>query len=162
MDRGDDSLSAVINMLQRDMEELKAAQSKGIDGAAIYPIGSVITFYDSDDHSNHLGLTWERFATGRMVVGYDSSDASFDTIGETGGEKTHTLTVDEIPSHSHKVYTVDTGSGGSGYGKKNGLYYDGGWWGNSQGAPNVGNTGGGQAHNNMPPYVVAALWRRIA
>ena len=156
MDRGDDSLSAVINMLQRDMEELKAAQSKGIDGSAIYPIGSVITFYDSDDHSGHLGLTWERFATGRMVVGYDSTDASFDTIGETGGEKTHTLTTDEMPSHSHggiKRVSGET-TGDQQEGITMGRYYGNTSW--------VSNTGGGQAHNNMPPYVVAALWRRTA
>lgn len=156
MDRGDDSLSAVINMLQRDMEELKAAQSKGIDGSAIYPIGSVITFYDSDDHSGHLGLTWERFATGRMVVGYDSTDASFDTIGETGGEKTHTLTVDEMPSHSHggiKTVSSET-SGDQQQGINMGRYY-----GNDV---STSSNGGGQAHNNMPPYVVAALWRRTA
>lgn len=159
MDRGDDSLSAVINMLQRDMEELKAAQSKGIDGSAIYPIGSVITFYDADDHSNHLGLTWERFATGRMVVGYDSSDASFDTIGETGGEKTHTLTVAEMPKHTHPVYIVSTESGGT---QQDGLRSTGRWYGNSHGSPNVANAGGDGAHNNMPPYVVAALWRRTA
>ena len=159
MDRGDDSLSAVINMLQRDMEELKAAQSKGIDGSAIYPIGSVITFYDSDDHSNHLGLTWERFATGRMVVGYDSTDASFDTIGATGGEKTHTLTVDEIPSHAHDFvvpprYSWEYSSGGAMYGQNTSTSAD-----NDQ---TTSSAGGGQAHNNMPPYVVAALWRRTA
>ena len=156
MDRGDDSLSAVINTLQRDMEELKAAQSKGIDGSAIYPIGSVITFYDSDDHSGHLGLTWERFATGRMVVGYDSSDASFDTIGETGGEKTHTLTIDEMPSHAHagiKTVSSET-SGNQQQGINMGRYYGNDVW--------TADRGGNQAHNNMPPYVVAALWRRTA
>ena len=156
MDRGDDSLSAVINTLQRDMEELKAAQSKGIDGSAIYPIGSVITFYDSDDHSGHLGLTWERFATGRMVVGYDSTDASFDTIGETGGEKTHTLTIDEMPKHAHAGIKTVSGetSGTQEQGIIQGRYYDNDVW--------TADRGGDQAHNNMPPYVVAALWRRTA
>ena len=156
MDRGDDSLSAVINMLQRDMEELKAAQSKGIDGSAIYPIGSVITFYDSDDHSGHLGLTWERFATGRMVVGYDSTDASFDTIGETGGEKTHTLTIDEMPKHAHAGIKTVSGetSGTQEQGIIQGRYYGNDVW--------TADRGGNPAHNNMPPYVVAALWRRTA
>ena len=156
MDRGDDSLSAVINTLQRDMEELKAAQSKGIDGSAIYPIGSVITFYDSDDHSNHLGLTWERFATGCMVVGYDSSDASFDTIGETGGEKTHQLTIDEMPTHAHAGIKTVSGetSGTQEQGIIQGRYYGNDVW--------TADRGGNQAHNNMPPYVVAALWRRTA
>ena len=156
MDRGDDSLSAVINTLQRDMEELKAAQSKGIDGSAIYPIGSVITFYDSDDHSGHIGLTWERFATGRMVVGYDSTDASFDTIGETGGEKTHTLTIDEMPKHAHAGIKTVSGetSGTQEQGIIQGRYYGNDAW--------TADRGGNQAHNNMPPYVVAALWRRTA
>lgn len=123
----------------------------------VYPVGSIVTFYDTADHSNFLGLTWTRFAAGRMVVGYDSSDTDFDTIGETGGEKTHTLTVDEMPSHRHNI-----GQTYSGY-----RVYQGG------SAPNAIYTGyavaeptnyvgGGQAHNNMPPYITAALWRRTA
>lgn len=125
----------------------------------VYPVGSIVTFYDTADHSNFLGLTWTRFAAGKMVVGYDSSDEDFDTIGETGGEKTHTLTVDEMPSHHHSREYVDTTVGGPGYGKRNGFYYDGGWWGNYD---STTNTGGDQAHNNMPPYITAALWRRTA
>lgn len=123
----------------------------------VYPVGSIVTFYDTADHSNFLGLTWTRFAAGRMIVGYDSSDTDFDTIGEAGGEKTHTLTVDEIPSHRHLI-----GQTYSGY-----RVYEGG------SAPNAIYTGyavaeptnyvgGGQAHNNMPPYITAALWRRTA
>ena len=123
----------------------------------VYPVGSIVTFYDTADHSNFLGLTWTRFAAGRMVVGYDSSDTDFDTIGETGGEKTHTLTVDEMPSHRHNI-----GQTYSGY-----RVYQGG------SAPNAVYTGyavseptnyvgGGKAHNNMPPYITAALWRRTA
>lgn len=44
---------------------------------------------------------------GRVVVGRDSADADWDTLGETRGSKTHTLTVSEIPSHSHTI-TVDS------------------------------------------------------
>lgn len=123
----------------------------------VYPVGSIVTFYDTADHSNFLGLTWTRFAAGRMIVGYDSSDTDFDTIGEAGGEKTHTLTVDEMPSHRHLI-----GQTYSGY-----RVYQGG------SAPNAIYTGyavaeptnyvgGGKAHNNMPPYITAALWRRTA
>ena len=39
--------------------------------------------------------------SGRVVVGRNASDASFDALGETGGSKTHTLTTSEIPSHTH-------------------------------------------------------------
>lgn len=122
----------------------------------IYPVGSIVTFYDTVDHSSFLGLTWTRFAAGKMVVGYDSSDTDFDTIGNTGGVKTVTLTVDQIPSHRHSATSAgsrgksqaDT-SGSSGYAWNS----DGGY---------TGYSGGGKAHNNMPPYITAALWRRIA
>lgn len=129
----------------------------------VYPVGSIVTFYDTADHSNFLGLTWTRFAGGRMVIGYDSSDTDFDTIGETGGEKTHTLTIEEMPNHSHAIHSgYGEGSGGS-------EAYRYQYWASSNLGWHDGNenfslrrTGGGQAHNNMPPYITAALWRRTA
>lgn len=147
----------------------------------IYPVGSIVTFYDTADHSNFLGLTWTRFAGGRMVVGYNSSDTAFDTIGKTGGEKTHTLTVNEMPNHTHtisssgghnhnanfKEHRIPTANynGTSDYARKSGASKD------STGQVTISDgahthtpakTGGGEAHNNMPPYIVAALWRRTA
>ena len=138
----------------------------------IYPVGSIVTFYDTADHSNFLGLTWTRFAGGRMVVGYNSSDTNFDTIGETGGEKTHTLTVDEMPNHYHDVVygsndaTVGVSISCTGTGNKV-LNLNGWAWDKNSNTPYGNNayakkTGGGQAHNNMPPYIVASLWRRTA
>lgn len=83
---------------------------------------------------------------GKVVVGYDSSDTSFDTIGETGGEKTHKLTIDEMPSHHHNTYGLYTNIG-SGSNANTWLAWSGGnaW---------VQNAGGDQAHNNLQPYVV--------
>ena len=90
---------------------------------------------------------------GRVPVGYKSSDTSFDTIGETGGEKTHTLTIDEMPSHSHSTIYIGSFSGGNpntrtGYGY-NEVALNRSSYGNS-----VANTGGGQPHNNLQPYIV--------
>lgn len=155
MDRSPANLGDIINTIQRDLDELKMAQANKI-ADSLYPVGSVITFYDSDDHSTHLGLTWERFAAGKMVVGYDSTDSDFDTIGATGGEKTHQLTIDEMPSHYHggiKTVSSET-SGNQQKGINMGRYY-----GNDA---NTASSGDDQAHNNMPPYVVASLWRRTA
>jgi microcystin-dependent protein len=45
--------------------------------------------------------TWAAFGAGRVLVGLDAGDVDFDTVEETGGAKTHTLTVDEMPSHTH-------------------------------------------------------------
>ena len=136
----------------------------------IYPVGSVITFYDNSDHSTHLGLTWELFATGKMIVGYDPNDSDFSTIGATGGEKAHTLTVDEMPSHTHiqnahghrARYAANMGSGSyHGPNSSGDSFKDANTWIENTTATNQ-YTGGSQAHNNMPPYIAAALWRRTA
>lgn len=85
---------------------------------------------------------------GKVVVGLDSNDTAFDLLGETGGEKTHTLTIDEMPSHNHKVYR--SGGQTAGYGslfQNNSITTE-------LTANVVDNTGEGQAHNNLQPYIV--------
>ena len=86
---------------------------------------------------------------GKVPVGLDSSDTSFDTIGETGGEKTHTLITDEIPSHHHDVGWDYEGSTGGGHGTLLRATWD-----NPAYKYDTYNTGGGQAHNNLQPYIV--------
>lgn len=105
------------------------------------------TRYGSGDGSTTFNLPNLK---GRVTVGQDTSDTSFDTIGETGGEKTHTLTTDEMPSHSHlrgngngsRGDTASPHSGASGYL----WHYD------SNGR--TGSEGGSQPHNNLQPYLV--------
>lgn len=84
---------------------------------------------------------------GKVPVGYNSADASFDALGETGGTKTHTLQVSEMPSHSHSVVANTAGAHGSNqlaYGGADAYieYY------------NSSYVGGGGAHNNLQPYIV--------
>jgi microcystin-dependent protein len=87
---------------------------------------------------------------GKVAVGLDSADTSFDALGETGGEKTHTLSVAEMPSHSHSktVIPKDTQwvapSQGWNYSFTDGTTY----------TQNTDNTGGDGAHNNLQPYIV--------
>ncbi len=83
--------------------------STGFDINKVYPVGSVYIAATSSANPNYLfaGTTWERFATGRTLVGYDGNDSDFSETGSEGGEKTHILTVDELPAHNHSV-TVES------------------------------------------------------
>lgn len=121
--------------------------------------GSVVSRTTYSELFNAIGLNYvedgvewldeERFplpnAKGRTLVGKDSTDTDFNTLGKTSGEKTHTLTVDEMPSHKHSMNFGDS-AGGDG----SGFVYS-----STSGNNNVFmlETGGGQAHNNLQPYL---------
>jgi len=118
-----------------------------------YPIGSVyINASNATNPASLLGFgTWSAFGAGKVMVGLDAGDTSFDTAGKTGGEKTHTLTIAEMPAHTHKVGSTSlvTASGGNER-KPEGT------------SDNTSSTGGGQAHNNLQPYIVVYFWKRTA
>ena len=123
------------------------------DLSAIMPIGKVEIFFDNLDHSSYLGFIWQQIGAGKVPVGLDINDTDFDTIGKTGGEKQHTLIIDEMPSHNHTYKIATDGlvqTGGSGSYIKYGYDF-----------PNTSDTGGGQSHNNLQPYIVMAFWKRI-
>jgi hypothetical protein len=126
---------------------------------AIYPVGSVYTnATDSTNPSTLLGFgTWVAFGAGRVPVGIDSGDTDFDTAEETGGAKTHTLTTSEIPAHTHTYSESSEGPPAEGVGAG----YDPPTAVGRQEADS-GSTGGGQAHNNLQPYIVVYMWKRTA
>ena len=69
----------------------------------VYPVGCIYTSTVSTNPNTLFGFgTWSAFGAGRTLVGIDSGDTDFDTVGGTGGEKTHILTVAEMPAHKHK------------------------------------------------------------
>ena len=121
-----------------------------------YPVGSYYETSDSTFNPNtSWGGTWELETEGLVHIG---SGTNY-TIGNTGGEKTHTLTTNEMPSHSH-TYTIygvaDSITGQGAY--QNYIYASGAGTTN----PSTSSKGGGQAHNNMQPYVVVNRWHRTA
>ena len=75
----------------------------------IYPVGSIYISTSSANPSTIYGGTWERYGQGKTLVGLNESETEFSTINKTGGEKTHTLTIDEMPSHNHGIPSL-TGS----------------------------------------------------
>ena len=123
----------------------------------VYPIGSIFTTVTAYANSAAVvaaigGTTWVAFAAGKMLIGLDSGDTDFDTVEQTGGAKTHTLTIDEMPAHTH------------GYeGHLN--IHPGATDGGSAQAPTAktsDSTGGGTAHSIMNPYIAVYMWKRTA
>lgn len=107
------------------------------------------TTYGAGDGSTTFNLPNLK---GKVPVGRDSDDTSFDVLGETGGEKTHQLTVNEMPSHAHDTPIHSGGSQGLlGFmGLTNGSSSTTLSGGSTFG---IKNTGGSQAHNNLQPYI---------
>lgn len=128
-------------------------------GSEAFPVGSVFIAVVSTDPATLLGYgTWSAFAAGRVLVGLDAGQTEFDVVEETGGAKTHTLTVAEIPAHAHPEQAPLTAGGGSG---KLGLDTNASTLAQVAGY-DTNNTGGGGAHNNLQPYIVVYMWKRTA
>lgn len=124
---------------------------------ASWPVGAIFTSVVSTNPATLLGFgTWSAFGAGRVLVGIDAGQTEFDTVKETGGSKTHTLTTTEMPSHTHTYNATSTGSpkansDGTGYDLVTGIS-----------STNTGSQGGGGAHNNLQPYIVVYFWERTA
>lgn len=126
-----------------------------------YPIGTIYESTKPDNPSTFMGGAWSRFGNGRVLVGVDENDADFNTVNKTGGEKKHTQTIAEMPSHTHggdngkqfHYYTASSGETG-GDGVNTGTTFKSG--------ANTGATGGGQPFNIMQPYVTIYRWQRTA
>lgn len=90
---------------------------------------------------------------GRTIVGLDAADTTFNAIGNVGGEKTHTLTVAEMPEHTHKFRastTLGNDEGTITYGEKTSGSIISGNYGNA-----IQKEGNSQPHNNLQPYIVS-------
>lgn len=67
----------------------------------VYPIGSIYISINDTNPATLFGGTWQQFGKGRTLVGVDENDNDFNIVQKTGGEKTHQLTINELPSHTH-------------------------------------------------------------
>ena len=143
---------------------------------AIYPVGSIyINATSSSNPSTLLGFgTWEAFGAGRMVVGFNASDVLFDTAEETGGSKdsivvshTHTATSTVTdPGHLHTQTEYNQpgiGNAGGGGARVNTVSANTGsaTTGITVATTNA-STGSSGTNANLPPYIVARMWKRTA
>lgn len=143
------------------------------------PVGTIREFNVPTNPATLFGVgTWESYMPGRVLVGAGAADFGINfSAGQTGGEASHTLTTNEMPSHIHDVIQCLSGTAGDAVanGTENGNItvkdYDAasqwfspsntgvgkyGWGAHTQ------NSGGGQPHNNMQPYAVVYRWLRVA
>ena len=132
-----------------------------------HPVGSIYQSTVSTSPAELFGGTWEQLS-GRFLIAANSTYSA----GSTGGEATHKLTVDEMPSHEGHLVSNDF-SGGSDVGSAKGKYLaasamsdygdTGRGWNlisNNEIYPPGYSRGGDQAHNNMPPYLAVYMWKR--
>lgn len=124
--------------------------------AKIYPVGSIYISVNSTSPAELFGGTWEQIKD-RFLLGASETYSS----GSTGGEATHTLTVDEIPSHVHgqKVTNEVTSGGFSG---RADYKLDSEHIAEYPQKCSTLPAGGGHPHNNVPPYLAVYMWKRIA
>lgn len=124
---------------------------------AIYPVGAIYMSTTSTNPVTLFGFgTWEQIKDTFLLAAGNTYAA-----GSTGGEATHTLTTDEMPSHHHTAHGIGISTTASG---KN-LALRSVELGNQHTGTaimRVNNTGGDQAHNNMPPYLAVYIWKRTA
>ena len=126
----------------------------------VYPIGSYYWSEKNTSPSDIFGGSWTKIR-GRFLF---ASDSNHD-VGDTGGAERVTLTINEMPSHSHEYRKFC-------YGNNAWFYPPSGDWGlfpcNNKGEDpgrfldtcSTTSVGGGGSHNNMPPFLTANCWKR--
>lgn len=145
----------------------------------VYPVGAIYMSVNSTNPESLFGGSWTQLS-GRFLLGAGSNDANTTTdygsmsantinrsAGERGGEATHTLTVSEMPQHTHdeqigsyKITDANppqAGSATTASGIQPSAYS-----GLNSYVQRVSYSGGGQPHNNMPPYLVVYMWKRTS
>ena len=143
----------------------------------IYPVGSIYMSVNGVNPSELFGGSWEQIKDRFLLAAGNTYNA-----GSVGGEATHKLAVDEMPTHTHQTKVrIDTQHSGSGD-RNRGLMvsdvglgsWDGEWCNSNTTSDDMNdidnktahvknnNIGGDQPHNNMPPYLTVYMWKRTS
>lgn len=167
---------------------LSEAGSLAIEiGKLLYPVGAIYHSNVATNPATLLGFgTWVLHGAGRVGVCIDTAQTEFDTLGKTGGAKTHSLTSNEMPLHTHAFSETTTSDGDHSHKTIGGdaqRNSDTGTNWNKQGVDLTNNNvmstttngahthtisgitssaGSNAAHNNLQPYIVEYHWVRTA
>lgn len=146
-----------IRYIRNDVAYVEKAEN--VFYSCPFPVNGIYLSMDSANPSTiWSGTTWSAIAEGRVLVGVGTgTDVNNNTMtiagGDTGGEYTHQLLVDEMPSHTHEYYGGTSSSSGT-------------YPTSSQSRLNVSRdtqpTGGSGYHNNVQPYLGVYIWKRTA
>lgn len=117
----------------------------------VYPVGAIYISANNVNPSVLFGGTWEQVQD-RFLLGAGSTYSA----GSMGGEANHTLTIDEMPRHNHEVDNLNASGNATPYMTVQAQEKKG-YGGNVQ----TMFAGGGQPHNNMPPYLAVYIWKRV-
>lgn len=155
----------------------------------IYPIGCLYLSTTSENPSTILGIgTWTEFGSGKMLIGVGTwvdsrSESKTFTINEVGGEYSHALSTSELASHTHGFSGTTSSNGNHTHNMRIPLHNEdgGGNVASGSGLENsktlttetsgshthsisgtTSSSGSGAAHNNIPPYITIAMWKRIS
>ena len=134
----------------------------------IYPVGTYYYSSSSTSPASLFGGSWTAVKDA-FIFGSGKNYK----VGDKGGELVHTLSLSEIPHHNHSMSNTDPDvralviGGQTGTGETTAGFVAGGsnslWNGiEKRRIPITDYTGGGHAHNNMPPFVTANIWRRVS
>lgn len=160
------TVSSKVKELEKNGEIPSDPSTPSISLLDVYPVGSIYLSTNEISPEKMFGGSWERLRDTFLLAAGDTYEA-----GSVGGEAEHTLTIEEMPSHSHvervpvqgvgykhwtggtaikeseTAYRIPTSSLGS-------L--------SSAAVLSTETSGGGQPHNNMPPYIAVYMWKRTA
>jgi len=171
--------TASVQSINAELENIN--KSIADIGKTIYPVGSIYISVNNTNPATLFGGTWVQIQE-RFLLSCGNTHAA----GTTGGEFTHTLTVNEMPSHGHTAWTggagghdhsvtdnvgdvgdfpVTTGEGFWMHGtiqSTHDISRTTNWVNDHSHTVTVNNNGSGYAHNVTPPYLAVYMWKRTA
>jgi len=149
---------ANIASLQTTLNNMTASTNAKATLLQVYPVGCIYTSITATNPASLFGGVWAAFGAGRVLVGIDASQSEFDSVNETGGAKTHTLSLAEMPVHTHGF----TGVNGTGNPDGSSDSVAAGAADSYPRQSELDPEGGGAAHNNLQPYIVVYMFRRTS